>query len=157
MAGTRWIALLSALAGIAWVVSGCGGGSGDSSTVETISKAAYIKKADAACARAGKQGEAELQAFIKKHKLKKGKEPNNLEVTEIGRDILLPLLEQQRDDFKTAVPRGGKEDIESFYNAMDEAIALLKKNPTLAKSSPELLKRVDRLAKEYGFKVCGNR
>jgi hypothetical protein len=140
--------------------AGCGGeGEGDGeATATTISKAAFIKKADAACGKAGKQGEAELKAFLKKHKLGKGDEPNNVELTELGETVLLPLLEQQRDEFRAAgVPRESGDEITSFLNAMDEAIESLKKDPTQVKSSPELLKRVDRLAKEYGFKVCGNR
>lgn len=151
--------LVALFSSLVWIGAGCGGGGSSSDSTETISKAAFIQKADAACTKAGKQGEAELQAFLKKHKLGKGDEPNNVELTEVGETILLPLLEQQRDDFHAAgVPReGGEGQISSFYNAMDEAIKSLKKNPTLAKSSPELLKRVDRLAKEYGFKVCGNR
>jgi hypothetical protein len=149
--------LTAVLLALVWAIVGCGGSSGGDST-EIISKAAFIQKADAACTKAGKQGEVELQAFLKKHKLGKGEEPNKVESAEVGKTILLPLLEQQRDAFHAAgVPREGTEDqISTFYNALDEAIEKLKKDPTQV-NSPELLKRVDRLAKEYGLKVCGNR
>lgn len=161
IAGIRWIILAALLSLAVLAATGCGGGgdgdSGDSGDT-TVSKAVFIREADTACKKAGEQGSKELKAFLTKHKLEKGKEPNKVQLTELGKEVLLPLLEQQQDDFKAiGTPRGDQAEIETLIEALGEAIENLKKEPTLAASSKELLKRVDRLARGYGFKVCGNR
>lgn len=160
IAGIRFIILPALLTLAVLAVTGCGGGGdgGGDSGEETVSKAVFIREADAACKKAGEQGSKELKAFLAKHKLEKGKEPNNVQLTELGKEVLLPLLKQQRDDFKAiGTPRGDQDEIELLIEALEEAIENLEKTPTLAGSSKNLLTKVDRIALQYGFKVCGNR
>ena len=145
-------------------VAGCGGSSGgdgnasSSSTTASVSKAEFIKDGDLACAKAGKKSETEFASFVREKAIAEGQEPSEAQFAEVGETILIPALEEQRDAFRaTGTPKEGAAEAEALIDAVDKAIGKLEANPALAKSPPTLLAEAGKIARKYGFKVCGNR
>jgi hypothetical protein len=149
--------------------AGCGGGGADSSTTAaatktatattavTISKAVFIKRADAVCEKADKQTEREFAAYAKENQIPTGKEPSPAQYAAIAKTIVVPALHRQADEIEalgTPAKDGGR--IERFLAAVRAAIEKAEEEPTAAAQSPrKLLTGADKVVAGYGFKVCG--
>jgi hypothetical protein len=148
-----------AVAAIAWIAAGCGGGgTTTTTTTDSLSKAEFIKQADAICSKAGKQTQAEFVAFAERSGIGKGKEPNPSQYSEIATTILAPALKQQVKEIGALEPPEQDKDlITQFLGAVNQAIATVESEPQAARSPEKLLSDADKLIKGYGFKVCGQR
>lgn len=167
------IALIAVALTIALIGAGCGGGSdgsdGTGSAPEeagdgasSISKAEFLKKADNVCAEGGKEVEAEFQAYLKKNNLEEGKETpaeNKAHVVEIAETIAIPGLQQQVKEIRAlGAPSGEEAEVEAFIGAVEEALKEGEAEPaSLIGATSELFAKADKLAQEYGLKVCGQR
>jgi hypothetical protein len=149
------IAVTVAVCGL--VATGCGGSNGGG-TEGQISKADFIKKADAICADAARQTETEFAAFSKKNNLGNGKALlNPSQVAEL-KEILAPALQLQAKQIeKLGLPSSNGRLIEEFLDEVHEAIKTLEREPQAAASPETLLESADKLVTNYGFKVCGQR
>lgn len=137
-------------------VAGCGGSGAADTTVAAISKAEFIKKADAICAKGQKRSQSELNAFGKENKAPEAKEPTTAEWSEIGTQILVPALQRQLDEVRQlGSPAKDEEQIGEYLDQSEEAIEELEENPESAKSPTKLLADAHQTIKGYGFKVCG--
>jgi hypothetical protein len=69
--------------------------------------------------------------------------------------VLVPALEQQVDDIRAlGAPEGDEEQVDEILTAVEDASAEVADDPSRA-FEDEVLKEADELAKDYGFKVCG--
>jgi len=161
----RNTALPAAALVIGVIVAGCGSsGDGDSTadkgdattaTTAAITKAELIKKADAICAKSGKESEVDYAAFVKENKIPKGKEPSPAQFAEIGEEILIPVLQQSVDEIRAlGAPAGDEAEVTAYLAGVEEAIEKVEKDPKTAKSPSTLLANSDKVARKYGFKVC---
>ncbi len=167
------IALVVALAAV-----GCGGSSSDTNNsssdsssadgggggATSISKAAFIKEADAACASGKKQVEGEYAAYLKKKGIKEinSKVSSNAEAeaqaTEVIETIAIPALNEQLDTIKALGVPDGEEKVSAYLAAVEEGIEEGEGEPlTLFTSAEKVFAKADKLAGEIGFKVCGQR
>jgi hypothetical protein len=153
----RLSALPAVALAIVVAVAGCGGsGASGDTTTASISKAEFIKKADAICAKGGKQSLSEFLAFEKENKIPEGKEPTTAQWAEIGTKVLVPALQQQVDEIRRlGSPAGDEAQIEAFLHRGEEAVEKLEENPETAKSPSKVLADAHEVIKGYGFKVCG--
>lgn len=150
----RLSVMLIAVLAIAAVASGCGGG-GDASTA-SISKAEFIKKADAICTEGGERTQSNFAAFAKENKIPEGKELTTAQWEAAGTKVIVPALEQQAEEVRQlGIPAGDEAQIEAFLDGVDKAVEEIEENPKLAKSAPKLLTDAHQAIKGYGFKVCG--
>jgi hypothetical protein len=157
------IALLAIVLAAALIVAGCGGGGSDSTATgsdgdssASLSKAEFIKEADAICKEGGKQAQSEFAAFLKESKIPEGKEPTDAQWEEIGTQILAPVLQQQVDEIRQlGTPAADEAQIEIFLEGVDKAVEEVEEKPVIAKEPSELLADAHRTIKGYGFKVCG--
>jgi hypothetical protein len=144
--------------GLATVVAlaGCGGSGSADTTAAAISKAEFIKKADAICAKGQKRSQSELNAFAKENNASGAKEPTTAEWAEIGTQILVPALQRQLDEVRQlGSPAKDEEQIDEYLDQSEEAIEKLEEDPGEAKSPSKLLADAHKTIKGYGFKVCG--
>jgi len=149
---------------MAIAVAGCGGGSDDGNgiTASSLSKAEFIAKADAICAKGQKQVERNFGAFAKKTKLnvqQVTKNPTKAQVNGLVHAVLIPAIEQEVTEIRAlGAPAGDEDKIEAMLDATEEGIATAEDLPrTVLEETSVAFGVGSRLAKEYGLTVCGQR
>jgi hypothetical protein len=148
---------LFAVFALALLAAGCGSSGGSTSTA-SITKAEFIKQADAICAKGNKQIQTEIQAYSKKVGLSGNTQPTNAQVTEIANTILVPSVQSQHDDIGAlGAPSGQESQVNAILAAVQDGIDQAKKDPTtLLKSNDTTFAKANQLAKDYGLTVCGS-
>jgi hypothetical protein len=158
--------LVAAVLAAALVVAGCGGGGGGGDEAAggggSLSKAEFLKQADAVCSAGKTKVRAEYQAYLTKNKIEEGKESkaeNEAHVTEIAETIAFPALRQQIEEIRAlGAPEGEEAEVKAFLDATEAEVKEAEEDPqSLLASSNEVFAKSDKLAEEYGFKVCGQR
>lgn len=131
------------------VVAGCGGApteTGADTARATITKADFIAQADRICA-AGNEKIGEAAGM---NATERGQEEFTL-------DTFLPAIQGEIDGVRALpVPAGDGEEITAFLDSAQNGLSEIQQDPSLS-MDPETnpLNDAGRLAKEYGFKVCG--
>ncbi len=154
-------ALLTAL-----IVAGCGssddstsssdGGSTPTITTNSdLTKAEFIKQGDAVCEKTDKAQEAALKVYLQKHPKATSSEDGE------GKMVLvagLPPIQVEAEELaELGAPSGDEEKVQAIVEGIEEAAEKGKENPiSLVKGTKNPFIAVDKLAAEYGFKVCNN-
>lgn len=149
--------LLFGVAGLAAVLiaTGCGS-SGDS---QPVTKAEFIKEAEAACAQRQEKAHNEFISYAKKAVEQKAsqaeKEAQAAEATE---GILIPALRGEVEDIRAlTAPQRDTRTIEQILSAIESGIRKAEEDPAAALGeSPVLFARSSQLAEEYGLERCGD-
>lgn len=130
----------------ALVVSGCGGGGGDS-----LTKAEFAKKADEICRR----GESERAEVIKAASQKfSGKKVTAADQEQLVLEAL-PSYEKATQKIKElGAPEGEEKKAEALVEAMEEAAANVKADPGTATTGSIPFKKANEAAEEIGAKGC---
>ncbi len=149
------LALGAALFAMA-VVSGCGGSDDASADAEPLTKAQFIRKADAICTKADK---AQMTAFLK-FQTEKG---DTLETKEGREELILtagvPSTKQAIEEIKElGVPAGDEELLGRYFEELEKALKEAEENPLAiaenARISP--FDAPDAVAAKYGFVACSD-
>jgi hypothetical protein len=158
------IALLAGLLAVALLAVGCGGGGSDSSSASSepatssLSKAAFIKKADEVCKKGGERTQSEFAAYIKEEGISAKNEPTQAQFAEVSEGIQVPAFKRQAGELRAlGAPAGDEAEVTAFVDAIDEGIEKVEEadpKEALESASP-MFAKADKLAAEYGFKVCG--
>jgi major membrane immunogen (membrane-anchored lipoprotein) len=152
--GKQIIALFAAVLAVALVVVGCG--SSDSSTA-SITKAEFIKQADADCKKGEEEIQKDLAVYLKEHKdLEK---PTEDDYSELVEAVLVPAAEQEIDDIRAlGIPSGDEDQVEAMLDAREASIEKAQEEPkAVVQNGGSVFGEASKLAKEYGLKDCGNR
>jgi hypothetical protein len=153
------IALASGtLATLLLVVAGCGGGGGDSSTsTSAISKAAFIRKADAVCSAGNKKMEVAFAHFLEENK--NITRPSDADYEALVGKVVAPNLEREIKEIRAlGAPSGDEDRVDAILEALEEGLETAENDPQAAVSSSEAIFGIaSRLGKEYGLEVCGSR
>jgi hypothetical protein len=154
--GKQLIALAGAVLAVVLIVVGCGG---SDSSAAPITKAEFVKKADAACEKSHKQSEAELFDFLEKNKLAINKAPSKAQYTELVDKILTPSVEVEIEKIRDlGTPKGDKGEVEAMLDALEEDLEHAQSEPQLVVvNSEKVFANSTKKAKELGLKVCGTR
>lgn len=150
--------LLSLAIAIAAAAVGCGGSGDDSSAADgasPLTKAAFIKKANAICGREREGTLAGFQTYLKQH------QGSNLSEEELFADmmrvVLLPAVENDIAKLKELEPPAGNEArIEAFLVAQQKAVDGMSKVDRLSKgpSGERFFEPASQMAKAYGIDDC---
>jgi hypothetical protein len=155
------IALIATVIAAALLVIGCGGGSGDSSSVSSLSKKEFIVKADAICRKGNERMQAELFKVLRKNRVGgKLTKPSLADNEKFIAAVLIPDLKQEISELKAlGVPEGDEERVDAIVAALEEGLETAEENPeTVAAGSSDMVFGIaSRLAGEYGLEVCGSR
>lgn len=157
MSGRGPIALLAGVLAVALSLVGCGGGGSDPST-SSLSKAEFIKKADAICKAGGKRTQSEFTAYVEEKKISAKNEPTPAQFAEVSDEIQIPAYKRQVGEIRAlGVPAGEEEQITALLDALDVGIEKIEDaDPQEAlESSNKMFAEADDLAEAYGLKVCG--
>jgi hypothetical protein len=147
-------ATAAALAGLALVVAGCGGGDSTTDTTASLSKAEFIKQADSICAATEKRGEAEIEEFLKEEGIE-GEEPSEDVKEQLAEEIALPTISRQLQEIRAlGFPEGSDgEEAEEVIEAAEEDVEAGEEEPSVLFSG-EAFKETNQMAKAYGFTTC---
>jgi maltose-binding protein MalE len=150
----RFIAVLVGVLALAALVAGCGSSSGDSTTA-SLSKAEFIKQGDAICQKGNKEIETGFEAFMKENGIKG--EPSKAQGVEISETVLIPSIETQSEELRAlGAPSGEEGEISAMLDALDEGVEEAEEDPeALLASESDPFGPANKMASEYGLKVCG--
>jgi len=138
-------------------IVGCGGGEDSSTATGTVSKAAFIKKANAICKQGIERMQRQIFAELKtKNGIRKPR-PSEYEAL-VGKIIVPNVRTELRQLHALELPDGDEERIEAMIEALEEGLETAEDNPeAVAASSDAVFGIASRLAGEYGLTVCGSR
>jgi hypothetical protein len=171
------LALGVAFAVLAIIVGGCGGGDGNSETgggsgsestsesssksTSSLSKAEFVKKGNAICAKGEKEVEEGVEKFGKENNLSEKRPPSAKQVGQLVEKVLLPTVRRQLDEIRAlGIPSGDEKEVEAIFAAVEEGIEKTEEDPSvfteegLGPSSGPFAK-ANKLSREYGLTVCG--
>lgn len=154
-------------------LGGCGGGEdasggdstaaasgGQAETIETssLSKAEFIKQAEAICAREGEHFLQLISSYMSSHAPKSGESEQEV-AAEGVRQTLLPKFQNQIDQIRElGAPAGEEEEVEAILAAMQRAVDALakRKEVALATDIDQEFRPAGRLAIRYGLEYCAH-
>jgi hypothetical protein len=148
---------MAALA-VALPVAGCGGGGGgESSNGPTISKAAFVKKADAICKGSIERIEKSFVAYLRKSG--GGIHPGKAAEEELVGKVLVPSVKREVKELRAlGAPSGDEARVDAIVEALEEGVETAESDPKAVTNSSEVVFGIaSRLAKEYGLEACGSR
>ena len=164
---SRITMLLTAGLTIAVILASCGGESGDSAsdsseasggqpvTTSELSKAAFVKRASAACIREGKGLSGQASAYVRKH----GSEnlPESVALANLVKAVVLPSIEAQSAAVrKLGVPAGDEQEFEAIFAAQDDGIERLSRLDRIEsiKVVEDSFADFNKQLEDYGFTAC---
>ncbi|MGN6664868.1 MAG: hypothetical protein ACTHK6_11795 [Solirubrobacterales bacterium] len=153
----RFVALLAALAALALVVAGCGSGGSTESTT-ALSKAEFVKKGNAVCAKGSKEIQEGFEKFGKEHGFSKKKQPSKAELEEAVETIVIPGVRKQVEGVRNlGTPAEGGAEAEAVLAAAEEALEKGEEDPSvfLKEEGAGPFAKANKLSREFGLTKCG--
>jgi hypothetical protein len=148
----RALAAAGTLAVAALALAGCGGGAETTtaaidSTAAPITKSAFVRKANAICAK----GNAENKAAG----AKLGAEPSEAQVVAFVKRTEVPAVQAQIDALKAlGAPRGDEATVAKMLTLAQAGVNAVKAQPTIVTSGSNVFARFARVAHPYGLTSC---
>lgn len=152
-------------------VWGCGGddnadrtaNTGDQITVETgsLTKAAFVERADEICRARSERVEAQFNVFLKRHAdLGSSQAEQGAAATEVVETIYLPAGEEQIDQISSlGAPAGDEQLVISILKAIRKGMEEAEDHPLRFVRALSIdykpFAEAERLASAYGFTDCG--
>jgi hypothetical protein len=140
---------------LAIVALGCGSGGSDSTEI-ALTKAQLLKRGDAAC-HDGLAKKIKAVAAWSKEEEAKGKSFGDWSKKQLGRiylTIVLPPIKETSTELTELADSSQDPKAEKVATALSSAVKSIEEDPTqVIKELPYA--GTDKLAKSYGFKVCG--
>lgn len=128
------------------IVSGCGGGDDDKTS---ISKADFIEQADAICAAGDVEIEAAADAL--------GDDPTQEQIEAFAVDTLVPSVQGQHDAIDAlGAPEGDEDAISAMLDALQGSIDTVEADPsTINAEGADPFADANQMAQDYGLTDCG--
>lgn len=148
----RWIIGLAVAVVLLGVGVGCGGGSGD--TTSDITKAQFVKKADAICADFSKKRSAAAEKEFNAKLAGAGKLTS--EVKELGEKLLdesiLPLLNEQQEELESlGAPAEDEEKVDAMMENLGKGIGEMEEAEFQEVIAGDQLDPFESEAEKYGL------
>lgn len=122
----------------------------------TLTKAEFVKQADAIC-RKGETKKAEgFEKFVLKAKAGPGNPLTIAQQGELATDVMLPPIREMVegiDDLKG--PEGEEEEADAIVDEVESVVGDLEDNPLpLATAKGDPFDKAAKLSEDFGFKQC---
>ncbi len=151
-----WVVVFALAGGL--IAAGCGGDdnndssstdNGATTAVEAITKSAFITEADQICKESNDQIDTEGR--------KLGNSPTKSELESFVSNTLVPGIQQQLDQIRAlGAPAGDEDQVNALLDAAQADLDELEADPGLLSSNDEVFADANKLANDYGLKVCGS-
>lgn len=153
MSNRAIVLLVGALMTMVLVAAGCGSDEEDS-----LTKAEFVKKANAICTAGNKEIEKGIESFVKENSPGGGR-LTDAQLTEGAEDFVIPSLRKQVDGIDAlGTPSEDGEQAEELVEAAKDALGEVEDEPALAvpqTGDPNPFAEANELARDYGLDVCG--
>lgn len=158
----RLFAAFFGVLAIAVIGAGCGSSDsgssgGDTSSATALTKPEFIKAADAVCEEANESINGEAEEFAKENGVDT-KNPTTEQQEEVVSQVVAPALRDQAEKIDAlGAPSGEEEAVEEIVTAVEAGADEAENDPgTLIEGKGATpFKEAQKLAKEFGLKVCG--
>lgn len=153
---SRAAALIAILLLPALVAFGCGGGGDDdASGSASLTKAEFLKQADAICQRGVEKYPAEFEAYAKENNLPPREPASYAQQEKLNEAILIPTLKNQAEEIdELSVPAGEEAQVNPIVGGFLKALAEAEDEPSSLVDPLSPLAEVAKLGRKYGLKVC---
>jgi hypothetical protein len=148
-----FVALISVLA-VGAIAVGCGD---DDSSASSLTKAEFVKKADAMCERLAGESQGKLLAYINKNVKGSGNETITKEQeTELVETVVIPSVTEQIEELEAlGAPEGDEEQIDALIEELEIALEKAESDTDRFTEAAPFAKS-EKLAREYGLVNCGH-
>jgi hypothetical protein len=134
--------------------AGCGGG-GDSDEPEALTKAQYVKQAEAIC----KKTDAKQSKLVSQElKARAGSGPASKSEQEafVTKAAVPPLEEEAANLAELGGPEGEEEKAEAMVKALEKATQEIKEDPqAFIEGQSKAFVPVEKMASDLGVEACG--
>jgi len=157
---TGRLLLIAAAFAALLVAAGCGGGSSGptEATVQTgsLSKAEFIKKADAICEAARAEFLTKFESFYQAHKAEASNQQSEAAfLGEVFQSVLSPNVERQIEQIsKLGAPKDYAPQAATFLNALQAQLQEFDEDPAKLTATPYAFKHAENVAKAAGLIGC---
>jgi hypothetical protein len=140
-------AVIAVLTALVLALAGCGGG--DDTT--SLTKAQYVKQANAIC----KKGEEERSALLQSATENVNREFNDAEKEKVVMTVFVPPYRQTIKKLEELPsPEGEEEKVEAITKAMDVAAKKVEADPLKGLEDISQFEEANKLASDYGITNC---
>ncbi|HWM62394.1 MAG TPA: hypothetical protein VNP96_00210 [Solirubrobacterales bacterium] len=161
MGRRRLTATLVGVAALAALLTGCGGddAGGESTTTDALTKAQYVERATALCARHRDRIAGELRAVSEK--LGQDGSLGRAEVEKAMEDVILPGIRSEYEELRKLQPPRGDEDfldlmLSKFSRSLENGEEDLARLFRIKLSAYSEFAEGTLMTNEYGIKGCGS-
>jgi hypothetical protein len=135
------------------VAAGCGG-AGEAQRRPSISRAEFVKEANAICAKDEEKLRADFLAFSEARQ--NGSVSPRVEAEESINRIIAPTMTREISELQALdPPEGDEKRIEALSMAVDEGVQKARERPeSLLTANSEMFGKAIALAKEFGLDAC---
>lgn len=141
-----------AMVAVAVLIAGCGD-STDNGETESITKAEFLRQANAICTEHNEQIEEKVQAYAEETGDMEGKNPPRDQVEEFLVETIDPVLRSQLEELRALpVPAGEEDQVEVVLESQEEALEMVEDDPFVrgGDAYEELVKPIN----DYGLTAC---
>ncbi len=151
----RFVALLAALAALALIVAGCGSSGSSTESTSSLTKAEFVKKGNAICAKGSEEVNEGFEEFVKENGLSKTKAPSKAVQEEAVEAVLIPKISKELESIRALGPPD--EEAEAVLDAAEGALEKGEEDPIqfLKEENAGPFAKANKLAREYGLTKCG--
>jgi hypothetical protein len=138
------------------LVAGCGSGDGETEstavTTSSLSKAQFIKQAEAACDKSNKDMLEAMRDYGDEHE----GESSPAAIAVGIKKVVPPVLESRVEEIRAlGAPSGDEAQVEAYLQALEDSIRQIEdEEPESIYELQEALVTSNLPAKTYGFKGC---
>jgi hypothetical protein len=165
LAGATLVLLAMILA-----LAGCGSSSGSTESTETaetaettettssLTKAAFVKKGNAICAKSEEEVAAGVEKLAKENNALEKKPLSAKQMEAVAGEVLVPTVRKQLNEIRAlGIPSGDEQEVEAIFAAVEEGIEKTEEDPSaFAEGGSGPFVKANKLAREYGLTVCGS-
>lgn len=147
-----------ALAALVAFAAGCGSGGSDSTeSTASISKADFLKQANAICEEGNENINAKFEEFTKENNLSETEEPPKEVQEEAIEEVLIPAINTQIEEIRAlGTPEGDEGELEEVFSSEEGVLEEAEEEPTILFENTATQKEANKVAREYGLTVCGS-
>lgn len=144
--------------------TGCGSSDSSESETGSLTKAQFIKQADAICQKGSRQAEREYATYVRRNSDVVSPQTTQSEqaaaAAEIIDTVYIPAHEKEIDEIRSlGAPESDEEKVTAILDAMQRALAVAEDHPLgflrNGDSAYRSFAKAGKLAKAYGLTVCG--
>jgi len=151
----RAAVLLIAALSAGLLIAGCGDDDEASGDAPPISKAAFVKRANAVCEERISRVVDQITASLKDPAQASKDGGGKVAEDELVSAAVVPALQSEVEEIRAlGAPEGDEAQVEAILEATEEVIANAEAEPEVLTESKEPYKAPEKLATEYGLIAC---